>query len=235
MYEAVHAYPDGEATAARHAREAADLGYEGVVVRNHGDAPAEYDPRAVAEEFGVDVVRGIEVRTDDRSQAAGLVNRFREETTLVCVHGGNSSINRYAVEDPKVDVLAHPMRGEGDVNHVLARAAAENGVRLEFSLADILRTDGGPRVGAISGLRKLRELVEAYDAPFVVSADPISSLDWRSPRDLVAVGEVVGFEGETVREGLREWGRLAARNRERASESFIEPEVRRGRYEEDDR
>ena len=38
MYEAVHARPDGEATVARLARTAADYGYEGVVVRNHGDA-----------------------------------------------------------------------------------------------------------------------------------------------------------------------------------------------------
>ena len=235
MYEAVHAYPDGGATAARHAREAASLGYDGVVVRNHGDAPAEYDARSVAEAFDVDVVDGVEVRTDDRSRAAGLVGRFREEATLVCVHGGDSSINRYAVEDPRVDVLTHPMCGDGDVNHVLARAAAENGVRLEFSLADVLRADGGPRVRAISGLRKLRELVEAYDAPFVVSADPASHLDWRAPRELAAVGELVGFEAEAIREGLREWGRLAARNRERASESFIEPGVRRGGYEAEPR
>ncbi len=235
MYEAVHAHPDGGATVARHASEAASLGFEGVVVRNHGDAPAEYDPRTVAEAFGVDVVEGIEVRTDDRSQAASLVRRFREEATLVCVHGGNPTINRYAVEEPMVDVLAHPMRGDGDVNHVLARAAAENGVRLEFSLADVLRADGGPRVRAIAGLRKLRELVADAEAPFVVSADPASHLDWRAPRELVAVGELVGFEAEQVREGLAEWGRLAARNRERASESFIEPGVRRGRYEEEPR
>lgn len=235
MYEAVHAYPDGGATVARHASEAASLGYEGVVVRNHGDAPVEYDSRTIAEEFAVDVVDGIEVRTDDRSQAAGLVKRFRGERTLVCVHGGDSSINRYAVEDPAVDVLAHPMRGDGDVNHVLARAAAENGVRLEFSLADVLRGDGGPRVRAIAGLRKLRELVEDANAPFVVSADPSSHLDWRAPRELVAVGELVGFETEQVRDGLAEWGRLAARNRERVSESFIEPGVRRGRYEEEPR
>lgn len=235
MYEAVHAYPDGGATVARHASEAASLGYAGVVVRNHGDAPAEYDARTVAAEFGVDVVDGVEVRTDDRSQAAGLVNRFRDERTLVCVHGGDPSVNRYAVEEPKVDVLAHPMRGNGDVNHVLARAAAENGVRLEFSLADVLRADGGPRVRAISGLRKLRELVEDADAPFVVSADPGSHLDWRAPRELVAVGELVGFEAEQLREGLAEWGRIAARNRERTSESFIEPGVRLGRYEEEPR
>jgi ribonuclease P/MRP protein subunit RPP1 len=235
VYEAVHAYPDGGATVSRHAREAASLGYDGVVVRNHGDAPAEYDAETIADEFGVDVVGGLEVRTDDRSQASGLVRRFREEATLVCVHGGDRSINRYAVEDPRVDVLAHPMRGEGDVNHVLARAAAENGVRLEFSLAEVLRADGGPRVRAVSGLRKLRELVEDADAPFVVSADPFSHLDWRAPRELVAVGELVGFEAEQVRAGLREWGRLAARNRERASESFIQPGVRRGRYEEESR
>ena len=233
MYEAVHAYPDGEATVARHASEAASLGFEGVVVRNHGDIPAEYDPRAVAGEFGVDVVDGIEVRTEDRSQAAGLVKRFREERTLVCVHGGDPSINRYAVEDPKVDVLAHPMREGGDVNHVLARAAAENGVRLEFSLADVLRADGGQRVRAMAGLRKLRELVADADAPFVVSADPASHLDWRAPRELLAVGELVGFEAEQVREGLAEWGRLAARNRELTSEPFIEPGVRQGRYEEE--
>ncbi|PSQ10918.1 ribonuclease P [Halobacteriales archaeon QS_5_70_15] len=233
MYEAVHAYPDGGATAARHAREAASLGYDGVVVRNHGDDPADYDAGAAAEEFDVDVVEGVEVRTDDRSQAAGLVGRFREEATLVCVHGGTPSINRYAVEDPRVDVLAHPMRGEGDVNHVLARAAAENGVRLEFSLADVLRADGGPRVRAISGLGKLRELVADADARFVVSADPFTHLDWRGHRELVAVGELVGFDAGQVRAGLREWGRLAARNRERASESFMEPGVRRGRYEEE--
>jgi ribonuclease P/MRP protein subunit RPP1 len=235
MYEGVHAYPDGEATAARHAREAADLGYDGVVVRNHGDVPAEFDAAAVSDAFGVDVVEAVEVRTGDRSQAAGLVRRFREEVTLVCVHGGDPSVNRYAVEDPRVDVLAHPMRGEGDVNHVIVRAAAENGVRLEFSLAEVLRADGGPRVRAVSGLRKLRELVEAYDAPFVVSGDPSSYLDWRAPREVVAVGELVGFDAGQVREGLREWGRLSARNRERASDSFMEPGVRRGRYEEEPR
>ena len=233
MYEAVHAYPDGGATVARHAREAASLGYDGVVVRNHGDVPAEYDADAIADEFDVDVVEGIEIRTDDRSQAASLVRRFREEVTLVCVHGGDPDINRYAVEEPMVDVLAHPMRGDGDVNHVLARAAAANGVRLEFSLAEVLRADGGPRVRAISALRKLRELVEDADAPFVVSADPFSRLDWRGHRELVAVGELLGFEAEGVRAGLREWSRLPARNHERASDSFMEPGVRRGRYEEE--
>jgi ribonuclease P/MRP protein subunit RPP1 len=41
-----------------------------------------------------------------------------------------------------VDVLAHP---GGDLNHVLAAAAAENGGRIEFSFRQVLR-HWGPAV-----------------------------------------------------------------------------------------
>lgn len=235
MYEAVHAHPDGEATVARLALTADAYGYEGVVVRNHGDRQADYDAARVAEAYGVDVVRGIELRSDDRSQLRGLVSSYREERTLLCVHGGDVAVNRFACEQPAVDVLAHPTRGDGDVNHVLAKAAAENGVRLEFNLGRVLRDDGGTRVRAVRGLRKLRELVETYDAPYVVTADPASHLELRAPRELVALGEVVGFDAEQVREGLREWGRLAERNRDRQSEAFLEQGVRLERDEEDPR
>jgi len=66
-----------------------------------------------------------------------------------------------------------------------------------------------------------------------VSANARSHHQLRAPRELVAVGEAVGFDAEAVREGLRAWGDLAERNRERRSEGFIQPGVRRGRYEED--
>ena len=223
MYEGVHAYPDGRATAARLAKTAAAFGYDGVVIRNHGDAQTEYDPGWIGERYGIDVVRGIEIRSDDPGQASGLVGNYRSKRTIVCVHGG--SLNRFAVEQPAVDVLAHPMDG-GDINHVLAKTAAENGVHLEFNLARVLRAEGGERVGAIKGLRKLRELVEKYDAPYVVSADARSHLQLRAPRELVAVGETVGFEREAIASGLAAWGELADRNRTRRSDAVIEPGVR---------
>lgn len=223
MYEGVHAHPDGETTVARLAKTAADYGYDGIVVRNHGDALAKYDAETVAEAYGVDVVSGIEIRTDDASQASGLVGNYRSKTDVVCVHGG--SLNRFAVEQPKVDVLAHPMC-DGDVNHVLAREAAGNVVHLEFNFGRVLRADGGSRVRAIQGLRKLRELVEQYDVPYVVSADPKSHLEVRGPRELFAVGEAVGFDREAVETGLRAWGDVVERNRRRRSDSFVEPGVR---------
>jgi ribonuclease P/MRP protein subunit RPP1 len=227
MYEAVRAHPDGQSTVARFAKRAADYGYEGVVVRNHSDARADYDPERIQDEYGIDVVEGVEIRADDPSRASGFVGNHRRSKTVVAVHGGSAAINRFAVEQPAVDVLAHPMAGDGDVNHVLAKAAAENGVRFEFSLGRVLRADGGQRVQAIRGLRKLRELVEACDAPYVVSADPRSHLQFRAPRELVAVGEVLGFDAEQVRDGLAEWGRIVERNRRLGSDAFVEPGVYR--------
>ncbi|PSP83511.1 ribonuclease P [Halobacteriales archaeon QS_6_64_34] len=226
MYEAVHVRPDGPSTLARQARTAADYGYDGIVVRNHGDEGSPDDIETVKERVDVDVVDGIEVRADDPSQASGLVGNYRSKRTVVVVHGGDRAINRFAVETPAVDVLAHPMAGDGDFNHVLANAAADNGVRVEFALHPVVHDSGGSRVRRLRGLRKLRELVDDADAPYVVSADPQSHLAFRAPRELAALGETIGFDATDVHTGLAEWGRLAARNRDRLGDSYVEPGVR---------
>ncbi|MFA9415420.1 RNase P subunit p30 family protein [Natrinema sp. HArc-T2] len=233
MYEAVHAHPDGQSTVARLAKTATDYGFEGVVVRNHSDARAEYDPERIRDEYGIDVVEGVEIRADDRQSASGAVGNYRTTETIVAVHGGTNAMNRFAVEQAKVDVLAHPMAGDGDINHVLVKAAVENGVRLEFDLSGVLRQSGGRRVRTLQSLRKLREIVDHYDAPYVVSAEPASHLEVRAPRELKALGEEIGFTRAFIEDGLAEWGQLAERNRHVHSESFIEPGVERGRYEEE--
>ncbi|MFC6976111.1 RNase P subunit p30 family protein [Halomicroarcula sp. GCM10025709] len=225
MYEAVHARPDGESTVARQALTAGEYGYDGIVVRNHGDSQAAYDRDRIAEEYGVDVATGIEIRADDPSRASGFLGNYRPDRTIVAVHGGSTAMNRFAVEQAAVDVLAHPMCGSGDFNHVLAKAAADNGVRVEFSLGAIVQQSGGSRVRAIQGLRKLRDLVVDAGTPYVVSVDPATHLELRAPRDLAALGERIGFEAEEVRTGLAEWGHLVERNRERRSEGFVEPGV----------
>ena len=233
MYEAVHAHPEGDSTVARFAATAHEYGFEGIVVRNHGDVAADYDADRIRDAYGIDVVEGVEIRADGPAQASGYLGSHRPSHTIVLLHGGTNRLNRFAVEHERIDVLAHPTAGEGDFNHVLAKAAAKNGVRVEFNLEDVLRADGGPRVRALEKLRRLRKLVEKYDAPYVVSADPFSHLQIRAPRELIALGEAIGFESAQIETGLAEWGRLAARNRRRRSDGFIQPGVERGRYEED--
>ena len=230
MYEAVAAYPDGTSTVSRCAKTAASYGFDGLVVRTH---QAEYDAAAIDDRYDVDIVSGIEIDADTPDSVSGSIGNFREECTLLLVRGGSNALNRYAVEQDRVDVLTQPMAGDGDFNHVLARAAKTHGVRVEFNFGPVLRETGGKRVQALRGLRKLRELVEYYDTPYVVSATPSTHFELRGPRELIAVGEQIGFSATQIEQGLTEWGALAARNRERASDSFIEPGVTLGLYEKD--
>ena len=228
MYEAVAAYPAGDSTVSRQAKTAADYGYDGLVVRTRN---AAFDADAISDRYGIDVVGGIEIDAADPEAAAGAVGNHRPECPVLLIRGGTDALNRYAVEADRVDVLSRPLAGDGDFNHVLARAAATNRVFIEFDLGVVLRKSGGPRVQALKGLRKLRELVEQYDTPFVVSATADSHRELRAPRELRAVGEQIGFRAEQITAGLRAWGEIVARNRERSEERFIEPGVRRGRYE----
>jgi ribonuclease P/MRP protein subunit RPP1 len=237
MYEAVAVHPDGEATASRLARTAARHGYAGIVVRAVAATP-DYD--ALADVAAVDVVDGVEIRATDPASASGAVGNYRPKRTVVAVRGGTDALNRFAVEQDRVDVLASPFGGsgdadgDGDVNHVIARAAREHGVRIEFDLGPVLRSSGGRRVQHVRKLRKLAELVDHYEAPFVVSGRPASHLQLRAPRELSAVGDAIGLGDDLVSEGLREWGRLVRRNRDRRSDDFVAPGVRAGRYDETD-
>ena len=232
MYEAVHAAPDGESTVARMALTAAESGFDGVVVRNHADARADYDASVIKSAYDVDVVEGIEIRAESPEHASGYLGTHRENHVVLAVHGGAKALNRFAASQDRVDVLSHPTRDGGTVDQGMVREAATHGVRLEFDLSSVLRADGGTRVQALRRLRTMYDLVDHYDAPYVVTADPESHLQVRAPRELAALGELIGLGAEFVRDGLREWGRLTERNRERRSDAFIEPGVRRGRYDE---
>lgn len=231
MYEAVHVAPDGDSPIEEVAVTAEIYGFDGIVIRNH-NASLPNDQTTIPESTGIDIVSGIELRASDPSQLGGMLANHRDTTTIVLVHGGEESINRYAVNHPRVDVLAHPTHNGADVDDVLVRTAAANDVRLEFDLSRVLRATGGTRVRSIAQLRKLRELVDARDAPYVVSADPSSRLQLRAPRDLAALGTTIGFTRDHIATGLTEWQRLTTRNRDRLSPDYIEPGVRRGRHQE---
>ncbi|MFW5937913.1 MAG: RNase P subunit p30 family protein [Halanaeroarchaeum sp.] len=232
MYDAARVAADGRTTAARFAVTAAEAGFDGVVVANSHENPAEYDPAAIADAYDIDVVDGVEIATTDKGELSGAVTNHRRETTALLVRGGTETVNRYAVETPAVDVLRDPMAGNGDVNHVVVKAAARNDVRIEVNFGPVLRASGGPRVQALRGLRKLRALLKYFDAPFVVSAAPTTHLQVRGPRELIAVGEQIGFEADQVRAGLAEWRRIAEENREKLSSAYVTEGVRRGRYDE---
>jgi ribonuclease P/MRP protein subunit RPP1 len=226
-YAPVRVHPDGDATAARMALTAAEYGYDGIVVRNRGDARADLAADELRDRYDVDVVEGVEIVAEDPAQASGYLGSHRPETTVVAVRGGTDAMNRFAVGQPAVDVLARPTAGEATPDQVLARTAAENGVRLEVCLAPLFGESGGSRVRSITALRRLRTLIDHYEVPYVLSTAANSHLDLRAPRDLAGLAGTIGLDPEDVDRGLAEWARLARANRARRSSAFVEPGVKR--------
>jgi ribonuclease P/MRP protein subunit RPP1 len=204
MYEFVHAAPETRTTPARMAHTASRAGYDAVVLRNHTDTE-EYTSFDLPEDPEIPVHMGVEVRADTIQELhEGITKAEREGAAVVTAHGGDEKLNRAAI-DAGVDLLAHPNRGRGrSFDHVMARQAAENGVAVELSLAPVLRSSGGERVRAIRDLHTTLKLLRKYEALFVVSGDPRTHLQVRTPRELRAVARLVGVEDEEFDRGTKQ-------------------------------
>lgn len=223
----------GAATPSRLALTAEAYGYDGLIIRSSPDDEPQPYP-----DVGIDLVSGIELDPSDRAQASGAIGHYRSQCDLLLVRGGETELNRYVLEEPRVDVLSAPFAGTGDLNHVLANTAAANDVAVELRLEPVLRDSGQRRISHIKQLRKAIELLTAAEAPYVVTAAATSHLELRSPRDLQSLASVLGLESVVedppgvLADGLSRWARITQRNRSRRSESFIEPGIYRGHPEE---
>ncbi|HEQ78594.1 MAG TPA: hypothetical protein ENI78_03110, partial [Euryarchaeota archaeon] len=103
-----------------------------------------------ARDLGIEVALCDGIKYDDFISGIELTARNKRELIreiisskkfdIIVVHGGRAEINRSAVSDSRVDVLAHPWLGRRDsgVDAVVAREAADNGVAIELCISYLL-------------------------------------------------------------------------------------------------
>ncbi|MDK2892914.1 MAG: ribonuclease protein subunit [Methanohalophilus sp.] len=193
----VHAYPDGEHNCSQMLAMSQHLGYSGICISNHSDS--ESCEEVLSSNVQLEMCSGIEVRVSKPSKLHGLVGKYRTKKDVIIVHGGTESINRAAVENPSVDILNHPFTSkDSGINHVLAKAAAENNVALAFNVDILIKLKGGKRVYALSNFRRNLQLARKYDVPMLLTSNAASLYDLRAPRDLIALA---GLFGMTIEEG----------------------------------
>ncbi|MDY7081027.1 MAG: RNase P subunit p30 family protein, partial [Halobacteria archaeon] len=140
-FEFVHTAPETTTTLNRMAIIADRAGFSALVVRNHSDAVSDSFEFETAPDIPLSVYSGVEIRADSVDQLHGYVGKYvSRDIDVICVHGGDETINRAAVSVLNIDVLCHPYHARGlAFDHVLVREAAENGVALEFNLSNVLR------------------------------------------------------------------------------------------------
>lgn len=198
----VHSVPDGENTIEQLSTLARHLGYSGIALANHSDKLPQSQPvLPTTNEF--EVFKGIELVEENPSKLHGLIGKFRKSVDVLIVHGGSETINRAALENPRVDILNHPAfdRSNG-LNQVLAKAAAENDVAIGLALRPLLHSRGPRRVRLLSDLRANLDLARKYDVSLLLSSDAMSCFDLRSPMENLALAEICGLEEDEAIEAI---------------------------------
>jgi ribonuclease P/MRP protein subunit RPP1 len=198
----VHAVPDGENTVEELSSLSRHLGYSGIALANHSDKPLQ-SKQVQDLTSGFEVFKGIELVEENPSKLHGLIGKFRKSVDVLIVHGGSETVNRAALENPRVDILNHPAfdRSSG-LNQVLAKAAAENGVSIGLTLRPILHSKGSRRIRLLSDLRANLDLARKYDVSLVLSSDSMSCFDLRAPMETLALAEICGLEEDEALEAM---------------------------------
>ncbi|MGP8319749.1 MAG: ribonuclease P protein component 3 [Methanosarcinaceae archaeon] len=188
----VHSIPDGKNTPQQMAALAKHLGYAGIAITNHsgtGSKPTGFEAN------GFEMFKGIEIVSGNPSKLHGLIGKYRQNVDVLVIHGGNESINRAAVENRNVDILAHlPTPKDSGLNHILAKSASVNNVAIEFNLDSIFKDHGGRRVHTLSHFRKNVEIARKFDVPMILTSNAASYFDLRAPREMIALAGLFGME-----------------------------------------
>jgi ribonuclease P/MRP protein subunit RPP1 len=219
----VHTFPETDTAVEELVRVAKRYGYAGLALTNHDDAVVyEYSDSKT-------VFTGVEIRAQSIVELKRKIQLYWGNVAVVAVHGGNEKINRAAVENPKVDILAHPSgeRGEGGLNHVLVRYAAENGVAIDFNMHALIHSRRGDRARIIGKMRENLKLVRKYAAPVIVTSHARSVYDLRAPREMIALATLFGMTNEEATRALSETpaGVLEKRWKKERDVEVLEPKI----------
>jgi len=187
----VHAYPETDASVEELLSVAKRYGYAGIAITNHDEVVQEQKESNA-------VFYGVEIKANSVSDLKRKIKLHWGKVPLLAVHGGNDKINRAAVENPKVDILAHPCgeKGEGGLNHVLVRYAAENGVAIDFNMDAIIHSRRGERARILGKMRENLKLVRKYNAPMILTSHARSIYDLRAPLEMIALAALFGMSKE---------------------------------------
>ena len=211
-FECLRAYPEGSSSASRMALKAKSLGYGGIIICNA--APGNlFRPEAAERIRGIEVAIGAEVMAKDVRSLRSRITSLRPRYPLLLVRAATEELVRTASEDPNVDVLMPPIDSRRPLGIAAARAAQLNQVAIGFDLGPFFCLSGRHRSSWLESLGRNLQLARKFDLRLLLTVGARSHLDLRSPRDIIALAEVMGFEHQEACRALSLAGDIMALNR----------------------
>lgn len=151
------------------------------------------------------------------------ITQNREKADILAFKGGDEKLNRKAIEEPRLDVLLHPEknREHSGLNHILAEKAAENYVAIGLDFSYLYHSSRRDLV--MKDWRKNINLLEKYNAPYIITTRAQKSYQLRAPRDLASLINELGGSGQkAVKETP---SKILERIKKRKNPDFVNPGV----------
>lgn len=142
----------------------------------------------------LDLVISCEIGEENESDMKSKVGKVRQKAEVVIVQGGDFEVNKAAVRDSRVDILAHPeyRRKDSGMDHKTTRMASTNDVAIGFVLHPLTKTYGKVRSHILDHMKRNLELCEKYNARPVVMSGARNVYGMKDPRELAALPDVLG-------------------------------------------
>ena len=184
------------------------LGYSGIgLVENYANLDQFKKIKDMARSVKeIKIFPGIEIEANGVRELKRMVYKARKFSNFIIVSGGEYKINRAAVEDSRVSMLSHPeyKRSDSGMDHIIAKLAAEKNVAIEINFHEILETFRKVRSFVLNHMKMNVELAQKYGAPIVITSGAKGKWEMRDPRELAAIGQILGMNLEDSMKSVSE-------------------------------
>ena len=117
------------------------------------------------------------------------IRKYKDSGDILIARGKDEEIARAAVETERLDIILQPVK----FNNVLGKIAFDNSIVLGFNIGSIIHTRGERRAGELRIMRTNLMYARKYDLQMVLTCEPYSMYDFRSPREMAALGGLFGM------------------------------------------
>lgn len=137
----------------------------------------------------------VVLEASDWGELKRKIDQSRKDADIL-VFRGDKEVNPRACEDPRLDIVI--ATGEDErISQATAKAASENEVAIAF---DFSKLNNG-RVKKMKAWKRDLRILEKHYTDYIVTTNAESQEDIRAPRDIAALIDELGGDGEkAVRE-----------------------------------
>jgi len=163
---------------------AKEFGYSGIAALNL--KKNRNDINQLPDDFSI--YNAIEV-SGKPSKIRDEIRKYKDTGDILLACGRDEEVTRDAVETERLDIILQPVK----FNNVLGKIASDNSIALGFNIGSIIHTRGEERVLELRIMRTNLMYARKYDLQMVLTCEPCSMYDFRSPREVTALGGLFGM------------------------------------------